>query len=273
VIIGLIAGHGIFPQLLLRAARQSGHDVAVVAIEGEAANDFEAVARTEGAVAFSWIQLGALGGCIAALKSAGVTQAVMAGHVKHVRIFGGIAPDPLLMSVLSRLPAQNTDSLLTAVVTVLQQQGITVMDSTALLPELVAREGVLTKRAPSDAMAADFAFGYRVADTIAGLDVGQTVIVKDRAVVAVEGMEGTDAAIARAGRLAGAGVRHLAFPKPAQDRRFDVPVVGLGTVESMQKAGADALTIDAGLTLILDGDRFIEAADRAGLVVIGRPRT
>ena len=271
--IGLIAGHGNFPRQVLQAARQIGHDVAVVAITGEASPDFEAHARSQGASAFSWIELGQLGACIQAFKSAGVSQATMAGHVKHVRIFGGVAPDPMLSAVLQKLPAQNTDSLLAAVVAVLGQHGISVMDSTALLPALVARVGVLTHRAPDEAMQADFAFGYRVADVIAGADIGQTVIVKDRAVVAVEGMDGTDAAIDRAGRLAGRGVRVVKVAKPAQDRRFDVPVVGLGTVAAMKSAGADAISIDAGLTLVIDGDQFYAAANDAGLVVVGRQRT
>jgi DUF1009 family protein len=273
VVIGLIAGHGKFPRLVLRAARESGHDVAVVAIEGEAAPDFEQDARQAGAREFSWIRLGQLGACIGFLKASGVSQAIMAGHVKHARIFGGLSPDPLLLSVLLRLPAKNTDALISAVASALEEHGITLMDSTALLPNLVARQGVLTRKAPDDSMRADFELGYRIADTIAGADIGQTVVIKDRAVVAVEGMEGTDAAIARAGSLAGAGTRVVKVAKPAQDRRFDVPVVGLGTIAAMQAAGADGLTIDAGLTLILDGDRFVAAADEAGLVVIGRARS
>jgi DUF1009 family protein len=272
VTIGLIAGHGSFPRLVLRAARQAGHDVVVVAIEGEAARDFEPGARAAGALGFAWVHLGQLRACIDVLKRAGVGQATMAGHVKHTRIFGGMAPDTLLLSVLTRLRTQNTDALISAVATVLEDHGIAIMDSTALLPELVARPGVLSRKQPSDAMQADFDFGYRSADALAGADIGQTVVVKDRAVVAVEGMEGTDATISRAGSLAGPGTRVVKVAKPAQDRRFDVPVVGLGTVAAMTAAGADALTIDAGVTLILDGDRFIEAADDAGLVVIGRPR-
>ena len=154
----------------------------------------------------------------------------------------------------------------------LEEHGITLMDSTALLADLMARPGVLTAAAPTEAMQADFEFGYRVADAIAGLDVGQTIVVKDRAVVAVEAMEGTDAAIARAGRLAGAGTRVVKVAKPAQDMRFDVPVVGVATIAAMQAAGADGLSIDAGRTLILDGDAFIRAADEAGIVVVGRGR-
>lgn len=270
--IGLIAGHGNFPREVLRAARQLGQDVAVVAITGEAAPDFESHARAQGVSDFSWIELGQLGACIEAFKAAGVSQATMAGHVKHVRIFGGVAPDPLLLAVLQKLPAQNTDALLSAVVAVLGDHGITVMDSIALLPALVARAGVLTNRTPDDAMQSDFDFGYRIADVIAGADIGQTVIVKDRAVVAVEGMEGTDAAIARAGALAGRGARVVKVAKPAQDRRFDVPVVGLGTVAAMKAAGADAISIDAGLTLVIDGAQFYASANDAGLVVVGRQK-
>jgi len=272
VAIGLIAGYGNFPGLVLRAARQAGLDVAVVAIKGEATPDFEAEAREAGAAAFGWIELGQLGACIKFLKSAGVTEATLAGGVRHARIFGGVFPDPLLLSVLMKLPAQNTDALLAAAVAVLGDHGIKIVDSTALLPGLVARAGVLTAKAPDDAMRADFEFGYRIADSIAGKDVGQTVVVKDRAVVAVEAMEGTDATIARAGTLAGRGTRVVKVAKPEQDRRFDVPVVGLGTIEAMKASGADGLTIDADLTLVLDGDRFVAAANDAGLVVIGRQR-
>ncbi len=271
--IGLIAGFGSFPRLVLRAARQAGHEVAVVAIKGEAAPDFEREAHHAGASAFAWIDLGQLSACISFLKSAGVTEATMAGGVRHTRIFGGILPDPLLLSVLMKLPAKNTDSLLAAAVAVLGDHGITVVDSTALLPGLVARAGILTRKAPDDAMRQDFDFGYRIADGIAGRDIGQTIVVKDRACVAVEAMEGTDATIARAGTLAGPGTRVVKVAKPAQDRRFDVPVVGLGTIEAMRASGADGLSIDAGLTLVLDGDRFLAAADDAGLVVIGRERS
>lgn len=271
--IGLIAGHGNFPRQVLRAARHAGHSVTIVAITGEASADLERDAREAGAAGFSWIELGQLGQCIQTLKAAGVTQATMAGHVKHVRIFGGVAPDALLLSVLGKLKTQNTDSLLAAVVAVLGEHGITVMDSTALLPELMAGAGVLTRQAPTAEMTRDLEFGYRIADAIAGADIGQSVIVKDRAVVAVEAMEGTDAAIARAGSLAGGGTRIVKVAKPQQDRRFDVPVVGLGTIAAMTASGADAISVDAGLTLVIDGDKFIDAANAAGIVVLGRSRT
>jgi DUF1009 family protein len=268
--LGLIAGNGAFPFLVLRAARQLGHEVVVVAIEGEASPALEALGRELGGTRVHWIALGQLGKCISTMKDAGVRDAVMAGQVKHVKLFSGVLPDLTLLSVLRRLKAKNTDALIAAIADVLAERGIRLMDSTALLGELLARPGVLTARQPTDAMREDFAFGYRMADGIAGLDVGQTIIVKDHAVVAVEAMEGTDAAIARAGALAGPGTRVVKVAKPAQDMRFDVPVVGVSTVRAMQAAGADALSIDAGRTLILDGAEFLRAADEAGLVVMGR---
>jgi UDP-2,3-diacylglucosamine hydrolase len=270
--IGLIAGNGTFPFLVLRAARQLGHEVTVVAIEGEAFEALETLAAELGGTTFTWIQLGHLGRLLKTFKAAAVTRAVMAGQVKHVKLFGGVMPDMTLLSVLMRLKSKNTDALIAAVADVLQEHGVTLMDSTALLADLMARSGVLSKAQPGESMRADFAFGYRVADTIAGADIGQTVVVKDRAVVAIEAMEGTDEAIARAGRLGGPGTRVVKVAKPAQDMRFDVPVVGVATVAAMTAAGADGLSIDAARTLIVDGDAFIRAADDAGIVVIGRER-
>ena len=270
--IGLIAGNGTFPFLVLRAARKLGHEVVAVAIKGEASPELEPLAHDLGGTTFAWVDLGQLGKCIKTLKAGGVSRAVMAGQVKHVKLFGGVMPDLTLLSVLTKLKAKNTDALIAAVAEILQDHGITLMDSTELLNELVARPGVLTAAKPSDAMRADLEFGYRIADAIAGVDVGQTVVVKDRAVVAVEGMEGTDAAILRAGTLAGAGTRVVKVAKPQQDMRFDVPVVGVATIRAMQTAGADGLSIDAGRTLILDGDDFIRAADEAGVVVVSRAR-
>jgi hypothetical protein len=269
-VIGLIAGNGSFPALVLRAARRTGREVVMVAIEGEAAPDLDALARDVGGTAVTWIQLGQLGACIKALKAGGVSQAVMAGQVKHVKLFGGVFPDMTLLSVLTRLKGRNTDALIAAVADVLKENGIALMDSTALLPELVARAGVLTRNAPTDAMRADFDFGYRAADAVAGVDIGQTIVVKERAVVAVEAMEGTDATIARAGQLAGPGTRVVKVAKPGQDMRFDVPVVGVATITAMKAAGADAISIDAGRTLIMDGERFVDAANDAGIVVVGR---
>jgi UDP-2,3-diacylglucosamine hydrolase len=270
--IGLIAGNGTFPFLVLRAARRLGHDVTVVAINGEASHDLDGLARDLGGTTVTWISLGQLGKCISTFTGAGVTRAVMAGQVKHVKLFGGVLPDLTLLAVLRRLTAHNTDALIAAVASVLEDRGITLLDSTALLADFLAKPGVLTSRAPNEAMRADFEVGYRAADAIAGVDVGQVVVVKDRAVVAVEAMEGTDAVIARAGALAGRGTRVVKVAKPRQDMRFDVPVVGVATVRAMTAAGADALSVDAGKTLFVDGDAVIEAANEAGLVVVGRAR-
>jgi DUF1009 family protein len=270
--IGLIAGNGAFPSLVLRAARRLGHDVTIVGIEGETFPEVEALARELGGTTFTRIPLGHLGKCIRTLKDAGVTRAVMAGQVRHVKIFGGVMPDMTLLSVLTRLRSKNTDALIAAVADVMREHGIELMDSTALLSDLLAGGGPLSRARPDEAMRADFEVGYRAADAIAGVDIGQTVVVKDRAVVAVEAMEGTDAAIARAGALAGPRTRVVKVAKPGQDMRFDVPVVGVATIEAMRAAGADGLSVDAGRTLLIDGPDVIRAADEAGLVVVGRER-
>jgi DUF1009 family protein len=262
----------VFPLLVLRAARQLGHEVAVVAIRGEASAEIDRIGQALGGTRVTWIELGQLERCLATFAAAGVTQAVMAGQVKHVKLFGGVTPDPTLLSALSRLGAQNTDALIMAVANVLEKNGVTLMDSTALLSGLLAKPGVLTSKRPTAPMLADFEFGQAAADTLAGLDVGQTIVVKDRAVVAVEAMEGTDVTIARGGALAGAGSRVIKVAKPAQDMRFDVPVVGVRTIDAMRQAGADGLAVDAGRTLLLDGDAFVRAADEAGIVVVARVR-
>jgi hypothetical protein len=270
--LGLIAGNGSFPFLILRAARQLGHDVATVAIEGEAFPELETLSRELGHPSFTWNPLGQLGKAITILKGAGVSRAIMAGQVKHVKLFGGVLPDLTLLSVLTRLQSKNTDAVIAAVADVLQQHGIALMDSTELLAALLAAPGVLTTKAPTVEMQTDFEFGYQVADVIAGLDIGQTIVVKDKAVVAVEAMEGTDQAIARAGHLAGPGTRIVKVAKPSQDMRFDVPVVGVATIAQMQAAGADGLSVDAGKTLLIDGPAVIEAANAAGVVIVGRAR-
>jgi DUF1009 family protein len=269
--IGLIAGNGTFPFLVLDAARRLGYQVTIVAIKEEASPALEEAARREPGATCHWISLGQLGTCVSTLRSAGVTQAVMAGQVKHTRLFADIMPDLTLLSVLTRLGSKNTDSLIAAVADVLGANGIELLDSTAFLTPLLAREGALTRRGPSPDEQSDFAFGYRIADVIAGSDIGQTIAVKDAAVVAVEAMEGTDEVISRAGRLAGPGVRVIKVAKPRQDMRFDVPVVGLPTIRAMREAGASALSVDAGRTLVLDGDAVFRAADEAGIAVVGRP--
>lgn len=269
--IGLIAGNGRFPFLVLDGARRMGDDVTIVAIKDEAFPELESAAAEGPRPAdLHWVALGHLGKAIAVLKAAGISRAVMAGQVKHVKIFAGIVPDMTLMSALTRLKARNTDALISAVADVMREKGIELIDSTAYLGPLLAREGVLSARSPSRDEQDDFAFGHRVADVIAGLDIGQTIAVKDKAVVAVEAMEGTDEVIGRAGRLAGPGVRIVKVAKPQQDMRFDVPVVGLATIDAMRRAGASAISIDAGRALVLDGDEFLAAANEAGIAVFGR---
>ena len=268
--IGLIAGNGRFPFLVLDAARAQGHDVTIVAAKEETFPELNDAARRHGA-AIHWISLGQLGKCISVLRDAGVTHAVMAGQVKHTKIFsGGIVPDLAFLSVLRQLTSKNTDGLIGAVAKVLHERGIELMDSTSLLQPLLARPGVLTTRGPTGEEQKDFDFGYRMADAIAALDIGQTIAVKHQAVVAVEAMEGTDEVIGRAGHLAGPDVRIVKVAKPNQDMRFDVPVIGVATIHAMRVAGANALSVDAGRTLMIDGDAVIASADEAGIVIVGR---
>lgn len=268
--LGIIAGNGRFPFLVLDAARRLHHDISIVAIKEEASPELEQAAADAPAARLEWLSLGQLGACIKFLQRCGATHAVMAGQVKHAKIFSGIVPDLTLLSVLTRLRAKNTDAIISAVADVLKGHGIELLDSTALLAPLLARAGVLTARAPSAEEQADFEFGWRMADQIAAMDIGQTVAVKDRAVVAVEAMEGTDEAIGRAGRLAGPGVRIVKVAKPDQDMRFDVPVAGLATIRAMKDAGATALSVDAGKTLMIDGDEMIAEAAAADIVIFGR---
>ena len=268
--LGLIAGNGRFPFLVLDAARGAGYDVTVIAIKEEAFADLETAAARPPRAVLHWVSLGQLGRCISLLKEAGVTEAVMAGQVKHTKLFADIVPDMTLMGVLVRLKGRQTDALISGVADVLREHGINLLDSTAFLAPLLAREGVMTKRMPNDEELADLECGYAAADAIAGLDIGQTIAVKSAAIVAVEGMEGTDAVIARAAQLAGKGVRIVKVAKPNQDMRFDVPVVGVSTIEAMQAAGATLLSVDAGRTLMIDGEAIIRAADEAGITIVGR---
>jgi DUF1009 family protein len=268
--LGLIAGNGRFPFLVLDAARAQGHDVTVIATKEEAFTDLDEAARTAGAP-IHWISIGQLGTCVRLLKEARATHAVMAGQVKHTKIFGGVVPDLTFMGVLAKLPFQSTDGLIGAVAGVLRDNGIELIDSTALLQPMLATPGVMTERMPNEDEQKDFDFGYPMADAIAGLDIGQTIAVSRRAVVAVEAMEGTDEVIGRAGHLAGPGVRIVKVAKPNQDMRFDVPVVGLATIQAMRVAGASALSIDAGRTLMFEKDAMLVSANEAGIAIVGRP--
>lgn len=266
--LGLIAGNGRFPFLVLDAARAQGHDVTVVAVNDEAFADLEGHAQSRG-VTLHWVSLGHLGKALKILKEFGATHAVMAGQVKHTKIFS-VVPDLTMLSVIGKLRARNTDAVIAAVVDVMREHGVQLLDSTAFIAPLLAPAGVLTKRAPDAVEHADLEFGYRMADIVAGVDIGQTICVKDRAVVAVEAMEGTDETIARAGRLARGAFAVVKVAKPKQDMRFDVPVVGVATIEAMRAAGATVLSVDAGKTLFVDGDAVIHAADAAGMAVVGR---
>jgi len=267
--LGLLAGNGRFPFLVLEAARSLGHDITIIAVKEEADADLEAAAATPTPVPIHRVSLGHLGTCLQILQQAGVTHAVMAGQVKHTKIFG-VMPDLTFMSLLAKLTSRNTDALIGAVADVMRDRGIELIDSTALLTPLLADAGVMTARRPTDAETASLTFGYRMADTIAGLDIGQTIAVKQSAVVAVEAMEGTDAVIARAGELAGPGVVLVKVAKPRQDMRFDVPIVGLPTIQAMARAGASVLSLDAGKALMFDKTAMIAAADAAGIAIVGR---
>jgi hypothetical protein len=268
--LGLIAGNGRFPFLVLDAARHAGHTVTVIALKEETFPELADLASRPPAASVHWLSLGQLGKCISTFKAAGVTQAVMAGQVKHTKLFADIVPDLTLLGVIMRLKAKNTDAIISGIADAFRDNGIELLNSTALLAPLMARSGVLTRRPPDDDERADLEFGYRMADAIAGIDVGQTIVVKSRAVVAVEAMEGTDQVIVRAGQLAGAGTRVVKVAKPNQDMRFDVPVVGVSTIAAMTAAGATALSVDAGKTLMIDGDAIIDAANAASIAIVGR---
>jgi len=282
--LGLIAGNGTFPFLVLDAARAQGYDVVVAAIKEEAFPDFE----SHGAASVHWLSLGELSKLIETFKAEGVTRAVMAGQVKHKQIFSAIKPDWRLAKLLLSLGTRNTDSLLGAVAKVLADEGIVLENSTALLEPLLAKAGVLTKRAPSAEERKNIQYGRTVGRRLAEHDIGQTVVIAEAACVAVEAMEGTDAAIERAGLLmrslyvesknsesepqSGASTLSRALTvvkvaKPRQDMRFDVPVIGVKTIETMVQAGATCLAVDAGRCLVLDGTAVTRAADDAGIAV------
>jgi DUF1009 family protein len=244
--------------------------VTIIALKEEAFPELESEAARVPAAVLHRVSLGQLGKWVGLLQRAGVTHAVMAGQVKHTKLFADIVPDLTAISLLMRIKAKNTDAIISGVVDVLRDHGIEMIDSTALLQPLLAKPGVMTRRSPDESETADFAFGYRVADAIAGMDIGQTIVVKSKAVVAVEAMEGTDEAIARAGQLAGAGTCVVKVAKPQQDMRFDVPVVGVTTIRAMVAAGATALTVDAGKTLMIDGDAIIDVANAANICIVGR---
>jgi len=262
--LGLIAGNGRFPFLAAAGARRAGRRVIALAIREEAAPELEGSVDE-----IHWLSLGQLGKAIELMHRAGVREAVMAGQVKHRQIFSDIVPDLKLMGLLARLAFKNTDSLIGAVADALAREGITLLPSTAFLADELALPGAMTRRSPTRDERGDVEYGERVARALAGMDLGQTAVVKDRAAVALEAMEGTDEVIRRAGRIAGGGTTVVKVSKPKQDMRFDVPVAGPGTLDAMREAGARVLAVDAGRTLLIDRRDFLARADEAGIAVFG----
>jgi DUF1009 family protein len=272
--IGLIAGNGKFPFLLLDAARAAGYEVVVVAINEETSPEIE----SRGAASVEWLSLGELSKLIETFQRQGVRRAVMAGQVKHKQIFSAIRPDWRMAKLLLSLATRNTDSLLGAVAKVLADEGITLENSTWLLEPLLVKSGVLTRRAPTEHERKNIDYGRAVARHLAQHDIGQTVVIAELACVAVEAMEGTDATIERAGRILGSlqgdastlsrALTVVKIAKPNQDMRFDVPVIGVKTIEVMHAAGATCLALDAGKCLLLDGEKILEAANAAEIAVV-----
>jgi len=272
--LGLIAGNGKFPFLVLDAARAQGYDVVVAAIKEESFPEID----SHGAASVHWLSLGELSKLIETFQREGVRRAVMAGQVKHKQIFSSIRPDWKLAKLLLSLTTRNTDSLLGAVAKVLADEGITLEKSTWLLEPLLVKPGVLTKRAPSEQERKNIEYGRVVAEQVAQHDIGQTVVIAESACVAVEAMEGTDATIERAGQIMrslhgdastlGRDLTVVKIAKPNQDMRFDVPVIGVKTIEVMKAAGATCLAVDAGKCLLLDGQKVIEVADEAAIAVV-----
>jgi DUF1009 family protein len=278
--LGLIAGNGRFPFLLLEAARAHGLQVVVAAIKEETEPEMNERAAADAGVTLHWMSLGELSRLIETFQAEGVSRAVMAGQVKHKQIFSSIRPDWRLAKLLMNLRTRNTDMLLGAVAKVLGDEGIELISSTAYLEPLLAKAGVMTAREPNEAEMRDIVYGVEVARGIAGFDLGQTVVVAAQACVAVEAMEGTDATIARAGELfltldegdttLSRALTVVKVAKPNQDMRFDVPVVGVATIETMRTAGATCLCVEAGRTLLFDLPSMVRLADEAGICIVGR---
>src|SRR5512136_107048 len=262
--LGLIAGNGRFPFLAAAGARRAGRRVVAVAIREEASPELESEVDE-----LHWIGLGQLGRGIEILHEAGAREVVMAGQVKHRQIFSGVVPDLKMLGLLARLAFQNTDSLIGAVADALARDGITLLPSVAFLGDQLASVGPMTRRRPDRDERRDVAYGETVARALAAMDLGQTAVVKQRAAVALEAMEGTDETIRRAGRIAGPGTTVVKVSKPRQDMRFDVPVVGAGTLAAMREAGSRVLALDAGKTLMIDRGEFLAQADADGVAVLG----
>lgn len=264
---GLIAGNGQFPFLVVEGARNAGASLAVVAIKEETDPRIDEIAEN-----VTWVGIGQLGKMISFFKEQGVEKAIMAGQVKHVQIFSGAMPDLRMVKMLWNLPRRNTDALIGGVADELAKEGIELIDSTYFIQDQLAPEGVLTKRKPTDTELENIEYGLHIANEIARLDLGQTIVVRAKACVAIEAMEGTDATIKRAGELANGKLTVVKVAKPDQDMRFDVPVVGVPTIQAMIDAGATCLSITAGKTLIFDREEMVELADTNKICIVGSIR-
>ncbi len=262
---GLIAGGGSFPLLTLRAANEAGHDMVVVAIREEAPPEIESLTAS-----CHWISLGQLSRLIAIFREQDISQALMAGRIQHRQIYSAIRPDWRLLKVLNELRRKNTDSLLGAITRVLEDEGITILDSTLFLAPNLARTGPIGNRRPTRSETRDIEYGLAVARALARYDIGQSVVICEQACVAVEAMEGTDAVLLRAGELVnGRKLTLVKVAKPDQDMRFDVPVIGSRTVRKMREVGATAVSVEAGKTLLLDKADLLNEANQAGIAVVG----
>jgi DUF1009 family protein len=260
---GLIAGNGKFPFMVVEGARRSGVEIVVAAIREETDPEIERLADR-----VKWVGIGQLGKMIRFFKDEGVEKAIMAGQVKHVQIFSRAVPDARMLKVLLKLPRRNTDSLIGAIASELQSEGIELIDSTHFLQHNLPTAGSITRREPNQNERDDIEYGLEVARQIAHLDLGQTIVVRGKACVAVEAMEGTDATILRAGALVSGRLTVVKLAKPNQDMRFDVPVVGVPTIEAMVEAGATCLCITAGKTLMFERKEMIAAADREKIAIV-----
>jgi DUF1009 family protein len=261
----IIAGNGHFPFLVLEAARELGLEPLIVAIKEETAPELAEKTKD-----IHWMSLGEVAKCLDLLVAEKVTKVVLAGQVKHAQLFSSIKPDGMMNRMLQGLSRKNTDVLIGAFVRMIEGRGMRVVDSTLFLKPLLPEAGPLTRRVPDADEAADIAYGREIAKKIAGLDLGQTIVVADRACVAVEAMEGTDAAIQRAASLSnGRRLVVVKVSKPHQDMRFDVPVVGRKTIQVMQQSNATVLAVDAGKTLLFDRQNLIADADEAGIAIVG----
>jgi len=260
---GLIAGNGRFPFMVVQGARKSGAQLVVAAIREETDPEIESLADT-----VKWVGIGQLGRMIRFFKDEGVDKAIMAGQVKHVQIFSRAVPDARMLKVLLKLPRRNTDSLIGAIANELQTEGIELVDSTYFLQDSLPHVGVLTRRQPDKHEREDIDYGLELARGIAHFDLGQTIVIRSKACVAIEAMEGTDETVRRAGRLVKRGLTVVKLAKPNQDMRFDVPVVGVPTLDAMIDAGATCLCITAGKTLMFERDEMIRMANEKKIAIV-----